>query len=351
MQRRETAACRLDAFGRGADIVSQGSAPASSSRTARSPSLADSLRASAAGRSLTSPPSVADAASEDEAAALSRKALGAGCDDEPEGMAQTAAVLAYVPQPPAAGGRLGDFATDPDVERYLARGDSGMRFEVLEEDDFWSGLWSGCDLVIAFKKLMKEEFDFKGWHHGYSALVCLSRERELLAACWFIIDDEEKCLYCPALATRELFRSRGIGRLMVKELERHSADSRPHCEQRVLVAAAPGAVGLWQRWGYRECLNLRERELARAIERKHHLFAASSTVPMLPRHRLHTSLAFEEYRSHHGDLTTLENEWGSTDSADAAGAASTATQRRGGSTGSTARKRRAARLRRMGQAE
>jgi len=306
---------------------------------------------------------VADAASEGEAAALSRKALGAGCDDEPEGMAQTAAVLAHVPQSPAAGERLGDSGATHDAAESeassIARRVSGARFEVLEEDDFWSGFWSDCDLVIAFKKLMKEQFDFKGWHHGYSALVCLSRERELLAACWFIIDDEEKCLYCPALATHELFRSRGIGRLMVKELERHAADSRPHCEQRVLVAAALGTVGLWQRWGYRECLNLRERELARAIERKHGLFAASSTVPMLPRHRLHTSLAFEEYRSHHGDLTALENEWGSADSssssssssADAAGAASTAIHRRGGSTGSTARKRRAARLRRMGQAE
>ena len=265
-------------------------------------------------------------------------------------MAQTAAVLAHVPQPPAAGERLGDFATDPNVERYLARGDSRMRFEVLEEDDLWSGFSvSDYDLVIALKELMKGQFDVKGWRPEYSALVCLSKERELLAACWFIIDDEEKCLYCPALATHELFRSRGIGRLMVKELERHAADSRPRCEQRVVVAAAPSTVGLWQRWGYRECLNLLERELARAIERKHGLFAASSTVPMLPRHRLHTSLAFEGYWSHHGDLTTLENEWGSTDSADAAGAAST--QRRGGSAGSTARKRRAARLRRMRQAE
>jgi len=294
---------------------------------------------------------VADAASEDEAANLSRKALGAGCDDKPEGMAQTAAVLAHVPQLPAAGERLGDSGATNDAAESeassIARRVSGARFEVFEEDD----IWHDYDLVIAFKELMKEQFDFKGWHHGYSALVCLSKERELLAACWFIIDDEEKCLYCPALATRELFRGRGIGRLMVKELERHAADSRPHCEQRVLVAAAPSTVGLWQRWGYRECLNLRERELARAIERKHHLFAASSTVPMLPRHRLHTSLAFEEYRSHHGDLATLENEWGSTDSADAAGAASTATQRRGGSTGARARKRRAARLRRMGQAE
>ena len=190
----------------------------------------------------------------------------------------------------------------------------------------------------------------------YSALVCLSKERELLAACWFIIDDEEKCLYCPALATRELFRGRGIGRLMVKELERHAADSRPHCEQRVLVAAAPSTVGLWQRWGYRECLNLRERELARAIERKHRLFAASSTVPMLPRHRLHTSPAFEAYCN--SELAELDHEWDKDDSFPrhptllaAAGAASTATQRRGGSTGARARKRRAARLRRMGQAE
>ena len=184
----------------------------------------------------------------------------------------------------------------------------------------------------------------------------MSKERELLAACWFIIDDEEKCLYCPALATHELFRSRGIGRLMVEELERHAADSRPHCEQRVLVAAAPGAVGLWQRWGYRECLNLLERELARAIERKHGLFAASSTVPMLPRHRLHTSLAFDACSN--GTLAELDHEWDKDDSFPrhptllaAAGAASTATQRRGGSTGSNARKRRAARLRRMGQAE
>ena len=112
-------------------------------------------------------------------------------------MAQTAAVLAHVPQPPATGERLGDSGATlhPDVERIIARGDRGVRFEVLEEDDFWSG-FSDCDLVIAFKELMKEQFDFKGWHHGYSALVCLSKERELLAACWFIIDDEEKCLYC-----------------------------------------------------------------------------------------------------------------------------------------------------------
>ena len=136
------------------------------------------------------------------------------------------------------------------------------------------------------------------------------RARASRGVLWFIIDDEEKCLYCPALAMRELFRGRGIGRRMVEELERHAADSRPHCEQRVLVAAAPSTVGLWQHWHYRECLDTRERELARAIERKHGLFVASSTVPMLPRHRLHTSLAIEGYVSVHGDLTTLANEWG-----------------------------------------
>jgi len=54
-----------------------------------------------------------------------------------------------------------------EVERIIARGDRGVRFEVLEEDDFWSGFWSDCDLVIAFKKLVKEQFDVKGWHHGY----------------------------------------------------------------------------------------------------------------------------------------------------------------------------------------
>jgi len=300
---------------------------------------------------------MADAASEDEAADLSHKALGAGCDDEPEGMAQTAAVLAHVPQPPAAGERLGDSGATlhPNVERIIARSDRRMRFEVHEEDDLWSG-FSDYDQVIALKELMKGQFDLKGWQTGYSALVCLSRERELLAACWFIIDDEEKCLYCPALATCELSRGQGIGRRMVRELEWYAADSRPHCEQRVLVAAAPGTVGLWQRWGYRECLNTRERELARAIERKHGLFAASSTVPMLPRHRLHTSPAFEAYCN--SELAELDHEWDKDDSFPrhptllaAAGAASTATQRRGGSTGSTARKRRAARLRRMGQAE
>ena len=63
----EAAALSPNVIGRGADIVSQGSAPASSSRTARSPSPSGSLRDSAADRSLTSPPSVADAASEDEA--------------------------------------------------------------------------------------------------------------------------------------------------------------------------------------------------------------------------------------------------------------------------------------------
>ena len=176
------------------------------------------------------------------------------------------------------------------------------------------------------------------------------RARASRGVLWFIIDDEEKCLYCPALAMRELFRGRGIGRRMVEELERHAADSRPHCEQRVLVAAAPSTVGLWQHWHYRECLDTRERELARAIERKHGLFVASSTVPMLPRHRLHTSLAIEGYVSVHGDLTTLANEWGSAGKPGHA-TLSTAIQRRGGSTGPRARKRRAARLRRMRQAE
>ena len=130
---------------------------------------------------------MADAASEDEAADLSRKALGAGCDDEPEGMAQTAAVLVHVPQSPAAGERLGDSGATHDAAESeassIARRVSGATFEVLEEDDFWSGFWSDCDLVIAFKKLMKEQFGVKGWRHGYSALVYLSRERELLAAC------------------------------------------------------------------------------------------------------------------------------------------------------------------------
>ena len=163
--------------------------------------------------------------------------------------------------------------------------------------------------------------------------------------------------YCPALATCELFRGQGIGRRMVRELEWHAADSRPRCEQRVVVAAAPSTVGLWQRWGYRECLNARERELARAIEGKHGLFVASSIVSMLPRHRLHTSLAFDCYSN--GTLAELDHEWDEADSAarhptlqlTAADAASTALQHRGGSTGSTARKRRAARLRRMRQAE
>ena len=71
--------------------VSQDSAPAGSSRTARSPSLSDSLRDSAADRSLASPPSVADAVAEDEAAALSREAPGAGCNDEKEDMARATA--------------------------------------------------------------------------------------------------------------------------------------------------------------------------------------------------------------------------------------------------------------------
>ena len=271
-------------------------------------------------------------------------------------MAQTAAVLAHVPQSPAAGERLGDSGATHDAAESeassIARRVSGARFEVFEEDD----IWHDYDLVIAFKELMKGQFDVKGWRPEYSALVCLSRERELLAACWFIIDDEEKCLYCPALATCELSRGQGIGRRMVRELEWHAADSRKHCEQRVLVAAATGTVGLWQRWGYRECLNTRERELARAIERKHHLFAASSTVPMLPRHRLHTSFAFDCCSN--GEMAELDHEWDMYDSfprhptlPTAAGAASTDTRRRGGSTGARARKRRAARLRRMGQAE
>ena len=113
----EAADLSPNVIGRGADIVSQGSAPAGSSRTARSPCTSDSLHDSAADRSLTSPPSVADAASEDEAADLSRKALGAGCDDEPEAMAQTAAVLAHVPQSPAAGERLGDSGARRGGER------------------------------------------------------------------------------------------------------------------------------------------------------------------------------------------------------------------------------------------
>jgi len=66
----EAAALSPSVIGHGADIVSQGSAPASSSRTAHSPTLSDSLRDSAADRPLASPPSVADAASEDEAALL-----------------------------------------------------------------------------------------------------------------------------------------------------------------------------------------------------------------------------------------------------------------------------------------
>ena len=68
------------------------------------------------------------------------------------------------------GERLGDSGATHDAAESeassIARRVSGARFEVLEEDDFWSG-FSDCDLVIAFKKLMKEQFDFKGWHHGY----------------------------------------------------------------------------------------------------------------------------------------------------------------------------------------
>merc|ERR1712086_1179942 len=83
----EAAALSPNVIGRGADIVSQGSAPASSSRTARSPSLSDSLRDSAAGRSLISPPSVADAAPEGEAAALSSNVIGRGADIVSQGSA------------------------------------------------------------------------------------------------------------------------------------------------------------------------------------------------------------------------------------------------------------------------
>ena len=86
-------------------------------------------------------------------------------------MAQTAAVLAHVPQSPAVGERLGDSGATHDAAESeassIARRVSGARFEVLEEDDFWSGFWSDCDLVIAFKKLMKEQLDVKGWHHGW----------------------------------------------------------------------------------------------------------------------------------------------------------------------------------------
>jgi len=84
----------------------------------------------------------------------------------------------------------------------------------------------------------------------------------------------------------------------------------------------------------RKCLNTRERELARAIETKHGLFVASSTVPMLPRHRLHTSLAFDCCSN--GTLAELDHEWDKYDSAarhptllTAAGAAPTDIQRRG----------------------
>ena len=83
----EAATHSPNVIGRGADIVSQGSAPASSSRTARSPSLSDSLRDSAADRPLASPPSVADAASEDEAAALSPNVIGRGADIVSQGSA------------------------------------------------------------------------------------------------------------------------------------------------------------------------------------------------------------------------------------------------------------------------
>jgi len=95
----EAAALSPSVIGHGADIVSQGSAPASSSRTAHSPTLSDSLRDSAADRPLASPPSVADAASEDEAAALSREAPGAGCNDEKEDMARATAILAHTTSP------------------------------------------------------------------------------------------------------------------------------------------------------------------------------------------------------------------------------------------------------------
>ena len=61
-----------------ASLVSQDSAPASSSCPARSPS--DALHDSAADRPLASPPSVADAAAEDGAPPLSLNVISRGAD-------------------------------------------------------------------------------------------------------------------------------------------------------------------------------------------------------------------------------------------------------------------------------
>ena len=139
-------------IGRGADIVSQDSVPAGSSRTARSPSLSDSLRDSAADRSLASPPSGADAVAEDEAAALSREAPGAGCNDEKEDMTRATAILAHTTSPyyGRESRRLGRHA------RRIAGSVLGATLEASGKD----ACWSDFDLVIAVEEPMDEGFDW-----------------------------------------------------------------------------------------------------------------------------------------------------------------------------------------------
>ena len=105
---------------------------------ARSPSLSDSLRDSAADRSLASPPSVADAVAEDEAAALSREALGAGCKDEKEDMAPRTTQRRTRRAPSQAGSVL------------------GATLEASGKD----ACWSDFDLVIAVEESMDEDFDW-----------------------------------------------------------------------------------------------------------------------------------------------------------------------------------------------
>ena len=118
--------------------MSQDLVLAGPSRTARSPSLSDSLRDSAADRSLASPPSVADAVAEDEAAALSREALGAGCKDEKEDMAPRTTQRRTRRAPSQAGSVL------------------GATLEASGKD----ACWSDFDLVIAVEEPMDEDFDW-----------------------------------------------------------------------------------------------------------------------------------------------------------------------------------------------
>ena len=111
------------------------------------------------------------------------------------------------------------------------------------------------------------------YRRGYRTLVALSEQGELLAACWFVSwsGSHLNYLYCPAFATRREFRGQGIGEAMMTELKAIADGGR------VLIAAEPGSVALWQRWGFCRCREGREDEEAWALDATHGVFTRAST--------------------------------------------------------------------------